>query len=133
MISCNNTFCEDHSVIIHSLHEHIVKSLITAVQQHIPFTQPYSKPSRTHPGWNDFVKSFQSDALDWHSIWIRSGRPQSGFVYYMRRSTRKAYHKQVEFVLKRENKIKGTKYADNYLNSDARDFWKEAEKLRGRK
>ena len=23
--------------------------------------------------------------------------------------------------------------ADNYLNSDSRDFWKEAEKLRGRK
>ena len=80
-----------------------------------------------------FVKSFQSEALDWHSIWIRSGRPQSGFVYDMRRSTRKAYHKQVDFVLKRENKIKGTKIVDNYLNSDARDIWKEAEKLRRRK
>ena len=34
---------------------------------------------------------------------------------------------------KRENKIKGTKIADNYLNSDLRDFWKETEKLRGRK
>ena len=54
----------------------------------------------------NFVKSFLSEALDWHSIWIRSGRPQSGFVYDMRRSTRKAYHKQVDFVLKRENKIK---------------------------
>ena len=29
--------------------------------------------------------------------------------------------------------MKGTKIADNYLNSDSRDFWKEAEKLRGRK
>ena len=50
----------------------------------------------------------------------------------MRRSTRKAYHKQVDSVLKRENKIKGTRIAHNYLNADARDFWKEAKKLRGR-
>ena len=49
----------------------------------------------------------------------------------LRNPSPKAYHKQVE--LKRDNKIKGTKIADNYLNSDSRDFWKEAEKLRGRK
>ena len=66
VLSCNNLFGEDHSVIIDSRHEHFVKSLITAAQQHIPFTQPYSEPSRTHPGWNDFVKSFPSEALDWH-------------------------------------------------------------------
>ena len=50
VLSRNNLFCEDHSVIIDSRHEHIVKSLITAAQQHIPFTQPYSELSRTHPG-----------------------------------------------------------------------------------
>ena len=88
-----------------------------------------------HAGWNDFVKSFQSEALDWHSIWISSGRPQSGFVCDMRRSSRKAYHKQVDFVfvLKRESKINGVKIAESFLKSDSRDFWKECDKLRGRK
>ena len=109
------------------MNKHIVKSLITAAQQVIPFTQPYSEPSRTHPRWNDFVKSFQSEALDWHSIWIRSGRPQSGFVYDM-----PYVLNVVDFVIKRDNKIKGRKIADNYLISDSRDFWEEAEKLRRR-
>ena len=51
----------------------------------------------------------------------------------MRRSTRKAYHEKVDSVLKREKQIKGIRSADSYLNSNSRDFWKEAELLRGRK
>ena len=49
VLSCNNIFCDDHSEFIDSLHEHIVKSLITAAQHHIPFTQPYLEHSPTHP------------------------------------------------------------------------------------
>ena len=79
------------------------------------------------------LKVFQSEALNWHSVWINSGRPQSGFVYDTRRSTRKAYHEKVDFVLKRKKQIKGIRIADSYLNSNSRDFWKEAELLRGRK
>ena len=95
VLSCSHLFCELHPSFISSLHEHIVSSLVTAAQESITFTQPYSKPNRTHPGWNEFVKPFQSEALDWHSVWINSGRPQSGFVYDMRRSTRKAYHEKL--------------------------------------
>ena len=51
----------------------------------------------------------------------------------MRRSTRKAYHEKVDSVLKREKQIKGIRIADSYLNSNSRDFWKEAELLRGQK
>ena len=104
VLSCSNLFCELHTSFISSLHEHIVSSLVTAAQESITFTQPYSKPKRTHLGWNEFVKPFQSEALDWHSVWINSGRPQSGFVYDMRRSTRKAYHEKVDSVLKRKKK-----------------------------
>ena len=51
----------------------------------------------------------------------------------MRRSSCKAHHKQIDFVLKRESKIRGVKIAENFLKSDSRDFWKECDKLRGRK
>ena len=65
--------------------------------------------------------------------WINSGRPHSGFVYDKRRLTRKAYHEKVDSVLMREKQVKGIRTADSYLNSNSRDFWKEAELLRGRK
>ncbi len=51
----------------------------------------------------------------------------------MRQCTRKAYHKQVNFVFKRERKLKGQKIANSFLNSNSRDFWKEISKIRGRK
>ena len=51
----------------------------------------------------------------------------------MRRSIRKAYHEKVNSLLKRQKQIKGIKIADIYLNSNFRDFWKEAELLRDRK
>ena len=34
-------------------------------------------------------------------------------------------------VLKREKHIKGIRIAESYLNSNSRDFWREAELLRG--
>ena len=122
ILSCQNLSCKEHNCFIDTLHEHIESSLINAAQETVPFTQPYSPPSPAHPGWNDFVKSIQSEALDWHSIWISSGRPESGFVYDMRRSSRKTYHRQVDFlvftyfiVLKRESKIKGVKIAESFF------------------
>ena len=54
VLSCSNLFCELHFSFISSLHEHIVSSLVTAAQESNTFTQPYSKPNRTHPGWNEF-------------------------------------------------------------------------------
>ena len=51
----------------------------------------------------------------------------------MRRSTRKAYHEKVDSVVKREKQVKEIKIAESYLNSISRDFWREAELLRGRK
>ena len=68
ILLCKNVCCEEHNSFIDTFHVHIVSSLINAAQESVPFTQPYSNdnPSRSHPGWNDFVKSFQSVALDWH-------------------------------------------------------------------
>ena len=51
----------------------------------------------------------------------------------MTRSTLKAYYEQVDPVLKRETQNKRIKIADSYLNYDFRDYWKEAELLRGHK
>ena len=59
ILSCQNLSCEEHNSFTDTLHEHIVSSLINDAQETVPFTQPYSHPSRAHPGWNDFVKYFQ--------------------------------------------------------------------------
>ena len=98
----------------------IVYAMINAAKDSIPYTKPYC-PSR--PEWNDYVKLFQSEALDWYSRWISCWRPESGFVHDMRCATRKACHKQAEFVIKREQQLKAEKLAASYVDSRSSEFW----------
>ena len=107
----------------------MVVSLLRLKDQLLSLSHILSPSEHALVGMN-FFKPFQSETLDWHSVWINSGRPQSGFFYDMRRSTRKAYHEKVNSVLKRENQIKGIKIAHSYRNSNSRDFWKEAGYIR---
>ena len=88
----------------------------------IPYTKPCSRHGPSRPGWNDYVKCFQKEALDWHSIWISTGRPNNGFVYNMRCATRKVYHKQANYVIKREKQLKGEKLAARYIDSRTPTF-----------
>ena len=74
---------------------------------------------------------FQKEALDWHSIWISSGRPDNEFVYNMRCATRKLYHKQANYVIKSEKQLKLEKLAARYIDSRSPKFWKDLAKLRG--
>ena len=53
------------------------------------------------------------------------GCPSYGYVFEMRKGTRKSYHKQIKYITKRENNIKKQKLAHSFINSNKRDFWKE--------
>ena len=57
--------------------------MINAAKDSIAYTKPYSKhyTCTSRPRWNDYVKSVQSESLDWYCIWISWGRPESGFVH----------------------------------------------------
>ena len=131
IISCYDLKCNTHTTFIECFYNDIVYAMINAAKDSIPYTNPYSKHCPSRPGWNDYVKSFQSEALDWHSIWISCGRPESGFVHDMRCATRKAYHKQTDFVIKREQQLKAEKLAASYVNSRSSDFWGQLTKIRG--
>ena len=95
--------CTKHKKVIDQFHDDIINCLLIAAKKSIPFTSPYTFQSKSHPGWNDYIKPFHSEALDWHSIWLKCGKPDAGFVHDMRCATRKTYHKQVKL---RDNKKK---------------------------
>ena len=62
MINCHDLQCDIHYTFIESFHANIVSAVNNAC------TKPYSRHCPSIPGWNDYVKSFQKEALDWHSI-----------------------------------------------------------------
>ena len=93
-----------------------VTSILTAAKNNIPYTQPYSKHCPARSGWNDYVKSFQRD---------------TGFVHDMKCATRKSYHKQENYVIKRDPKLKGEKLAARYLYHKLPAIWDDLAKMRG--
>ena len=65
---CTDIRCTEHENVIDQFHNDIFNCLLNAAKDSIPFISPYTFQSKSHPGRNDYVKSFHSEALDWHSI-----------------------------------------------------------------
>ena len=57
--------------------------------------------------------------------------PTTGYVYEVRKATRKSYHKQVKYIYRRENFIKKQKMSRTFLNSDKPEFWRDISKIIG--
>ena len=87
---CTDIRCTEHKNVIDQFHDDIIKCLLIAAKDFIPFTSPYTFQSKSHPGWNGYEKAFHSEAFDWHSIWLKCGKPD---VHDMRCATRNTYHK----------------------------------------
>ena len=68
---CSDIRCTEHKNVIDQFHDNIINCLVIAVKDSIPFTSLYTFQSKSHPGWNDYVKPFHSEALDWYSIWLK--------------------------------------------------------------
>ena len=69
-------------------------------------------------------------ALHWHRLYLQHGRPQSGFIFEMRKITRSIYHKKVKQIDSNQKRIKKTRIAKGFLENRSRDFWSEISKIR---
>ena len=78
-----------------------------------PLVNLYSQNLMSVPGWNDYVKSYRTDAMFWHVLWKDNGCPKTGYIADMRRRTRYQYHNVLRKVKYHEQLIKAIKMADN--------------------
>ena len=80
------------------------------------------------PGWQDVVALQQKDSVFWHSVWQSAGRPSSGELYHVMRSTRAKYHT----ARKATDKIKAQKLFEA-SSAGGSDLFKEMKKSHGGK
>ena len=103
IFTCNDLCCTNatHVNAIDKLSACIVKSCIECGEQCIPHS---GSRTRVVPGWNDHVKHDKDQSLFWHWIWTEAGRPNSGYIYQIMRTTRHRYHYAVRRCRKQKQK-----------------------------
>ena len=81
------------------------------------------------PYWNIEIKPLRQDSLWWHWLWIECGKPQTGVVANIMRSTRAKYHKAVKNLKYAANKKRMNRMAEHISNNNTRDLFKEVRKV----
>ena len=101
-----------------------------AAELTIPFTKPHTKQNRNTAGWNQHVRKEFDHALHWHRLYLQNGRPQSSYIFEMRKFTRSIYHRKVKQINSNHKRIKKTRIAHAFLENRSRDFWSQISKMR---
>jgi hypothetical protein len=128
-IDCIDILCSKHLSKIETFYHDIVKSCLSASQV-IPKTSNCNE-NKNVAGWSLYCADKRKDALFWHNAWKQAGRPHSGHLADMRRSTRLMYHKAVKNVKKNQDVLRNERMCENVLHNNHRSFWQEVRKLRG--
>ena len=56
------------------------------------------KPSLSPFSWSDNLKKLRDKSKWWHWLWIQAGKPLSGHIYSIMKSTRSLYHREIKRV-----------------------------------
>lgn len=130
-IQCSNYSCEQHSSMIQTLHDDIIKACLTAGDSSIPRSINRGCTKKAVPGWNENVRVLRSQAIFWHCLWKDNNSPREGLLADIRRTTRFRYHHALKTVKHNKDKLVANKMAENLLNKNTRDFWSGVRKMKG--
>jgi hypothetical protein len=126
-INCHDFACEKHMKDIETFHNDIVCACIKAAEC-LPTTSNSNKHSV--PGWSDYCATAREKAIFWHNIWKNAGKPHSGPLADLRRSTRAHFHRAVRKVKRNETIIRSEQMAKCIHNNHTRNLFREAKRLR---
>ena len=104
-----------------------------AAERTIPFTKPDTKQHMSEAVWNKHVSKEFNHVLHWHRLYLTHGRPQSGFVFEMRKFTRSIYPKKLKQIDSNQKRIKETELLKVFLKLDNEIFGLRPQKLGGKR
>ena len=76
---------ENYNYQIQLLYDHLIHSFMFAAGRTIPFTKPHTKQHKNKAGWNEHVIKEFNHAIHWHRLYLQHDRPQSGYIFEMRK------------------------------------------------
>lgn len=127
-IQCKQISCSEHSDMIAQYHNQLIQACIIAGRQSIPSVR--KRPRKA--GWEEFVSPSQQDAIQWNRLWVDSGKPNTGWLFDMRNSSRREYKRVSRWVVRNQDKLKADRMATALLDNRSRDFWSEVKRSKSK-
>ena len=127
---CQNLNCKDHN---HSIEEYtldVLQAVETCAQDCLPSTGGGHGRVQPTAGWTEYVKPFCEESKFWSSIWYSSGKPSTGPLYELMRSSKSQYKYAVRRLKRVNDKIQNEKFVKQILKGGANIF-QEIRKFRG--
>ena len=137
ILACNDVNCSDPQHR-QDRDSHVLDLLVAMIESShgaIPLTKPFQdsqKKVKNIPGWKEHVEPFRSDALFWHSVWLRSGKPNSGELHRVMCWSRNKFH----YAVRKLRRISHNVRAEELLEaSEAGDIelMKAMQEIKGKK
>ena len=132
-VRCKDVWCTKHSDDLNKFHDDIVNACIRASKLLPQVGKAVLKGGMNKnpvPGWSEHCAPKKNNAIYWHRKWKECGKPQSGFVFEMRKNSRSEYHRAVKKVQRNCDKLRSEKMIKCILQNDTRNYWKEVRKIR---
>jgi len=128
VFACNMFECEDveHRNKIDEYYLALVEAIISATRSCVPTCRKKDKA-----GWSVHVKESQKEAIFWNRIWLASGRPNTGWVYEIRRRTRANYKRLARWCTRNQESLSAERMAHALSSNNSRDLWSEVKRVKG--
>ena len=66
----------------------------------------------------------------WNNSWREAGFPKEGYIFELRKLTRRKYHATIKHIVNNKEKIIRENVADALKSKSVVSFWKEINKLK---
>ena len=127
ILSCSDTACLQHNLLLDKYADQLVSTLIACAKQCFPTR---SSSSRTLVGWNDSCKDLKHDADFWYKVWKEAGRPLSGTLFDIKKSTKRKYKSSVRRLKHKQNQLTREKLAKSFAERKKAGFWSAIKQIR---
>ena len=127
-LTCNDVHCRhtDHLTSCEFLCDKLIPICLEASDASLP---KCAAPHGRVPLWNERIKPLRDDSLFWHWLWKEAGRPPTGALATIMRSTRAKYHRAVKEHKRNETDMRREAIAKCASRASNRDLWSELKKL----
>ena len=126
VLDCLDPHCksDEHVCCLENLYGAIIDACLLSSEVTIPQSKnKHNQKKCSMPGFNEYVKEYMDNAMEWHRVWKMQGRPAQGYVAEMRKQTRKQYHNKVKMVKQQESAIRSERMAEAIRKGKQRDLW----------